>query len=76
MVAVSGTVPQAAGGTVDGGIEKALDVLRLLYGDDGYAFGHNPENGWWAIRDGRIERRLTAGSAEALGRLIDTGDEP
>jgi hypothetical protein len=31
--------------SVSAEVEDALGVLRLLYGDDSYAFGHHSEHG-------------------------------
>jgi hypothetical protein len=43
------------------------EVLRLLWGDS-YLFGY--DQGWWAIRDGRLGSLLTAVAPEELGRPL------
>ncbi len=60
--------PQAAEGSED--VARALDVLRLLWGDS-YLFGYDPDKGWWVIREGRLGSLLIADSAEELARLLD-----
>lgn len=63
--------PQAAEGMSPEGTAKALDVLRLLWGEE-YLFGWDAEHRWWVIRDGNIGSILTAGSPEELGgKLAD-----
>jgi hypothetical protein len=61
--------PQAAEGMCAEDIEKALDVLRLLWGDE-YMFGFDPEHGWWVIKNGHLISLLTADSPERLGKVL------
>ena len=60
--------PQAADSMSSEDVDKALDVLRLLWGDE-YLFGFDPDRGWWVIKEGRLESLLTADSPEELARL-------
>jgi hypothetical protein len=62
--------PQAAGGMNGEDTGKALEVLRLLWGDS-YRFGYDPERGFWAIREGRLGSLLTADAPEELARLLE-----
>ena len=68
---MSEAAPQAA--KRSGDIDKALDVLRLLY-DDSYTFGHDEEHGFWAMKHGNIGSIETADTAEELGRLLDDAE--
>jgi hypothetical protein len=61
--------PQSASGMISEDAARALDVLRLIWGDS-YMFGTDDEHGWWVIRDGKIGSILTADSAERLGTLL------
>lgn len=61
--------PQAADCTAGDGTRQALDALRAVWGD-GYMFGHDPEHGWWVIKDGRIGSVLTANSPEELSQML------
>jgi hypothetical protein len=62
--------PQAAEGMSAEEIEKALNVLRLVYRDE-YMFGHDPEHGWWVIRKGDLSSLLTADSPGELGKMLE-----
>jgi hypothetical protein len=65
---------QAADGISGGDVDRALDVLRVLWGDE-YRFGFDSEHGWWVIKDGHLGSLLTAGSAEELGRQLEEAEE-
>jgi hypothetical protein len=60
---------QAAAGMGREEIDKALDVLRLLW-DGEYSVGHDDEHGWWATRDGVIGRIITAAGPEELNEMM------
>ncbi|HEX3962535.1 MAG TPA: hypothetical protein VHZ03_38890 [Trebonia sp.] len=61
--------PQAASGMISEDAARALDVLRLIWGDS-FIFGTDHEHGWWVIRDGKIGSILTSDSPERLGMLL------
>ena len=63
------TAPPRAVGKNDEDMGKALELLRLLWGEE-YLFGHDPDRGWWVTKNGRIGSLLTAGSPEELARLL------
>jgi hypothetical protein len=69
-MAMDEAAPQAAEGSQD--IARALEALRLLWGDE-YLTGHDDEHGWWASRRGVVGHIVTAGSPEELGQMI--GDD-
>jgi len=60
---------QAAAGMSAEDIEKALDVLRLIHRDE-FTFGHDPEYGFWVIKNGDLASLLTDDSPEGLGRRV------
>lgn len=63
--------PQPVGGTGAEGVERALGLLRLVWGDGGYEFGYDPDLAcWWVTEGGKIGSLLKAGSPEELGRLL------
>lgn len=71
---MSEAAPQAAEGISAGDIEKALGVLRLLWGDE-YLFGYDREHGcFWVIKGGNLGSLLTAPAVEELGRKLDGGE--
>jgi hypothetical protein len=61
-------VAQAAAGmsTEDA---QALEVLRLLWGDE-YSVGYDDDHGWWAARNGVAGHILEAPGAEMLGTMM------
>lgn len=54
-------------------VSAALEMLRRLWGDE-YMFGHDPEHGYWVIKDGSIGSLLKAPSPEDLNQAL-TGRE-
>lgn len=56
-------------------VEYDLRLLRMDHRDE-FTFGHDPERGFWVIRDGRIGTLLTAPAADELGgKIRDTWEE-
>lgn len=65
--------PQAAEGMSAEDTDKALRVLRLLWGDE-YLFGYDGKHGcWWAIKAGNLGSLLTAPNPKELGKMLDGG---
>jgi hypothetical protein len=63
--------PQPVGGMSAEETERALGLLRLVWGGSGYGFGYDPDLAcWWAVEGGKIGSLLKAGSPEELGRLL------
>jgi hypothetical protein len=50
-------------------VEYELCLLRAAHRDE-FIFGHDPERGYWVIRDGSIGSLLTAPTPGELGRKI------
>ena len=50
-------------------VEYDLRLLRAGHRDE-FTFGHDPERGFWVIRDGRISTLLTAPTPDELGSKI------
>ena len=66
--------PQAAEGMSAEAIEKALNVLRTVWGDE-YMFGFDQEHGCcWVIKAGNLGSLLTAPTPEELGKQLSDGE--
>jgi len=70
---MSEAAPQATDSRSSEDTCKALEVLRLLWGDE-YTFGYDPDRGFWVIKDGRIGSLLTADAPEELARLLEEAE--
>jgi hypothetical protein len=66
--------PQAvAGGLTPEEIGQALTSLEAVWGDE-YAFGHDPDKGWWVIKSGTIGSLLIRDTVQELNEALASQD--